>query len=412
MIIGSSFLLSAVLLVISMSLKTVVLALKVSLKALEKTAKLSVKAANSVSSDLGLNLEDNAVVNAARKTKAGVQKTADTVKKTGRTIQKTGKAAYKTAKTTGKVAYKTAKTTYKAGKTAVKVAIKTIKLLIKGLQLLINLIHTVVAFLLSLGVVGIVILVVIILFLVAAIAGALLASGELTHLLFAVNGGIQPSGTVGGIGLNQGIVSGVVSENPSSPVSVVTPGDTQALLDACEKLGRWYMANVTTYCSGPPGNPAGVVKEYQCSNMFSFGDWKVGDDCIRFGVAYAALVSGKKVNYWAPIANLANGTEQSFIDAGWVYYTVEQIGGVSGLQPGDIVAGVSGDAKVNGVGAKYNHVEVYLGPGKSFGWGGVKTSYPTSRTMVDEVRNGKTYITEVGLTNYHFYSGVWRYAGG
>lgn len=192
-----TFGLSAVLFVVSLSLKTLLLSLQVALKGAEMAA----KKARQFGDDVGLGDEidaaGGAVSNAVAKTKDVAHKTKVAAQKTVQTAKATGKAAVKTAKTAGKVA----KTTYKAAKTTVKVAtklgklsIKAIKLLIKGLKLLITLIKTIISALISLGWIGIIILIVIVLFLLAAIAGAVLMMyGEQMGLT-----GVFGSGGAGG----------------------------------------------------------------------------------------------------------------------------------------------------------------------------------------------------------------------
>lgn len=89
-----------------------------------------------------------------------------------------GKASFKTVKVAGKgvkLTYKTSKFAYKNGKRAVKMTIKAIKLTIRALKFTLMLIKSLVYFLLSLGVVGIIILIVIVLFLVVVCATAILS---------------------------------------------------------------------------------------------------------------------------------------------------------------------------------------------------------------------------------------------
>jgi len=416
--ITMSFGLSAVLLIISLSAKTLLLSLRVALRALEASVKAAKKAGKQVADSTGLS--DSGVATAVRQTRATVGKAAGAVKKTGELAVKTGKATVKTAKMTGKVATKAAK----FGKKTVELTIKAIKLAIRALQLLINIIHSVVAFLLSLGVVGIVILVIIVVALIGAVAGALLSISSVPGGGFTVGAGADGLGVpilggVGGItgqynpgGVNGGIIGGLPGQpqDPSNPggVTVIVPGDTTALYNACKQMADWYLANVTTY-SAPS------TKYYNCPLL----NKKVGDSCAYFASSYACLVSD--VNIMQGSSGQWYKTDTPTVTAlkaaGWVRYTMTEIGGVAGLKPGDIL--VSPKGAKNGIDplitSGYGHCEVYLGEGQSFGWGRVQSKFPSSTTKLTDVvkkNSSGTKFLYAGDGGYHYYGVVWRYGGG
>lgn len=412
MLIFSTFGISLILLVLSLSLKTVLLALRVTLRAAEASVKASRQVVGRVSSDLGIDVENSGAARAVRGVKDTAQKTARTIKKTGQTAVKTVKTTAKAAKTTGKVAVKTAKTTAKVTKKAAELSIKALKLTIRAIQMLINLLHAVIAFLLSLGVVGIVILIVVALFLVAAIAGSLLSlhiSSDGTGYVIGGDGqsifGLPTGDITGGLGVTQpGTIPGVTGTTGGT--TVVTPGNTSQLYSACQTMAEWYLSNVTTY-SAPS------VKWYNCPLLGK----NVGDSCAYFASSYACSVSsvnimqGSSGQWYQSDTATANALRA----AGWVQYTVTEVGGVSGLLPGDILVSSKGNYLDPLITSGYGHCEVYLGPGQSFGWGKVQSKFPSSAiTLTDVVKKDSAgnSFTYAGDGGYHYYGRVWRYTGG
>lgn len=372
-----TFGLSAVLLVISLSMKTVMLSLKV----LVKGAEVAVKSASKFSRDVGLGDVTDSVGNAVQKTGAVAKKTVNTAKSAGKATVNTAKTAGKAVKTTGKVAYK-----------AGKLSIKAIKLMIRAIQGLIHLIHTVVAALVSLGVVGIVILVVIILFVLGAVAAA---------VLFA-NNSFAGTGVVGG----GGGTSGGYNPLPGPSGSVVTPGDTTALYNACKTMGEWYIANVPTYQGNANGGANGYVQWYDC-NIMPFGTMKVGDECGRFAAAYASYVSGQAIVNEGSLKTIYNGSA-AWTNAGWKYYTMDEIGGVAGLLPGDVMM----CADKTDPCSRGGHAEVYLGTNQTFGWGQIQSKFPSNTSTLTDwtCPHGNIYV-QAGAYG-HRYGRIFRYAGG
>lgn len=411
------------LFVINLSLKTVLLSFKVTLKGIELAAKTAAKAgkvvvnqAKSVSADVGIpigNAQPSALSNAIGKTKAKAQSAINTVQTGVRTVQKTGKAAVNTGKTAVKATKTTAKIAVKAG----KMSIKAIKLTIQALQWIINLIYTAITALISLGWIGLIILIVIILFLVAAIAGSLLAlntgmDGGLTGVFGS--GGPGFSGGLGtgffqtgqpGVG-GGGAFTGGGTVTPGQPGTVVTPGDTTALYNACQTMANWYIAHVPTYQQRTDGSASGNVGWYTCDIM-PFGSMQVGDECGRFAAAYGSYASGKKIVNEGAIRTIYKGSN-AWTNAGWKYYTMDEIGGVNGLQPGDVMLA----SNVADPCSKGGHAEVYLGPNKTFGWGRIQTKFPSNTSTLTNwtCSHGNIYV-QAGA-NGHRYGRIFRYAGG
>lgn len=347
-------------------MKTIVMGMRVALK----SAELAKKGAQKIGGDIGLSGGSaskavGAVAGAAQMTGAAVQGAAN-VAKTG---VKTAKAGVKTA-----------------GKTA-KMSAKALKVAIHAIQAMIHFIHACVTFLISLGTVGLIIFVAILLLLVVAVAGAV--------VYIMVSGGTSFSGggTLGGVS------SGVTGS------SVVSAGDTTALYNACKTMGEWYLANVTTYQGNSSGGANGYVQWYDC-DIFSFGTMQVGDECGHFAAAYGSLVSNKKIVPEGGIATIYEGSN-AWESAGWKLYTITEVGGLSGLQPGDVM--LASDMK-DGC-CMGGHAEVYLAQNTSFGWGQIQSKFPSNTsTMTEYTCEHDDIYVQVGSSMR--YGHIYRYTGG
>ena len=387
-----SIILAIVLFIIQIPIKAIMLGLKASIA----TGKLAGKAAVNLTGteeqadELKERLQSarQKASKVANTTKKTAKATVNTVKKTGKfakkQLEKTPERIEKTVRNTKRAVKMTAKTAKATGKLAVKLgklSVKAVQLAIKALQLLLALIKAIISLLLSLGVIGIIILVLIVIVLIVAILSAVLAvDSESTS-----SSGSYSSG--GGSGGDSGSGSGQ---------EVIIDVDTSTLEASCETMAKWYIANVTTY----QGGGKDTRKAYTCSILN--GGQTVYDDCTGFSAAYASLVSGKNVQAYGSEQLYKGG--QSYIDAGWTRYTIKDIGGVSGLVVGDIlVCNSSADSNCKG-----HHAEIYLGTGRSFGWGKIQTKYPSSSaTLIDSSKEG--YIEDGGS---HIYGIVYRYTGG
>ena len=235
-------------------------------------------------------------------------------------------------------------------------------------------------------------------------------------VILMANSGVGMIPGVSFDGGNQGENSGyVVPSNPSNPDNPDTPnipvnpssGDCIACL---QTMANWYLANVTTYQAGPIVNGNKTRKNYSCPLM-SYKP-SVGDDCSAFAAAYASLVSGVKVDDYGS-ATWIKPNAPSLLSAGWTPLYTNDIGGISGLQPGDILVCNPNSTYAQ---SKGHHCEVYIASGQSFGWGKVQTKYPSNTTtLVNKLVTNKT----TGANDYiaissggHDYVLVWRFTGG
>jgi hypothetical protein len=179
--------------------------------------------------------------------------------------------------------------------------------------------------------------------------------------------------------------------------------DTSNAVAVCEALGKWYIANVPTYQSKTSGKGSGTRTFYACDLLYSIKNGAtVGDDCTGFAAAYASLVAGT----WIPVSwsGAMYSGDSNFINAGWKYYKISEIGGVSGLLPGDILVCNNGvDSKSLG-----HHAEVYLGPSSSFGWGKIQSQYPSSSAAFTD---STTYSGYIDQGSSHRYGVIYRYEG-
>ena len=385
-----SIILAIVLFIIQIPIKAIMLGLKASIA----TGKLAGKAAVNLTGTEEqadefkerLQSAGQKASKVANTTKKTAKATVNTAKKTGKfakkQLEKTPERIEKTARNTKRAVKMTAKTAKATGKLAVrlgKLSVKAVQLAIKALQFLLSLIKAIISLLLNLGIIGIVILVLIVIVLIVAILSAVLAvDSESTS-----SSGSYSSGGSG-------------SADSGTGQEVIIDVDTSTLEASCETMAKWYIANVTTY----QGGGKDIRQPYTCSILN--GGQTVYDDCTGFSAAYASLVSGKKVEAYGSEQLYKGG--QSYIDAGWTRYTIKDIGGVSGLVVGDILV-CNKDADSN---CKGHHAEIYLGSGRSFGWGKIQTKYPSSSaTLIDSSKDG--YIEDGGS---HIYGVVYRYTGG
>lgn len=386
-----------VLFLVQIPIKATILALKASLA----TGKLALKA-SLVTGNLALKTTANLTGTeeqlddlksrlqvAGQKTKKITNTSAKAIKGTGKLIKNTGKFAKNQISKTPERLMKTADNIQKTAKFTVKVSkatIKAVQLLIKALQLLLIFIKTLITFLISLGIVGIIILVVIVLVLLVAIISAVVSvsnqDSSSTSSYSSYSSGSSNETTSGGIN-----------------TEVITNVDTSSLEACCKTMADWYIANINTYQCNTSGPGSGSRKAYTCDIL---NNQTVYDDCTGFSAAYASLVSGKNVQAYGSEQLYKDG--QSYTQAGWVRYTISEIGGVNGLVVGDIlVCNSVADSNCKG-----RHAEIYLGVGQSFGWGKIQSSFPSSTaTLTDSSISG--YIEDGGS---HRYGVVYRYTGG
>lgn len=230
-------------------------------------------------------------------------------------------------------------------------------------------------------------------------------------ILMANSGiGMIPGVSFDGGNQDSGYVQPSNPSNPDNPDVPVNPQVAGDCITALQTMANWYLANVTTYQAGPITNGNRTRKNYSCPLM----PYKptVGDDCSAFAAAYASLVSGVKVDDYGS-GTWIKPNAPSLISAGWTPLYTNDIGGISGLQPGDIL--VCNPNCTYAV-SKGHHCEVYIASGQSFGWGKVQSKYPSSTTtLVNKLVQNKT----TGANDYiaissggHDYVLVWRFTGG
>lgn len=187
----------------------------------------------------------------------------------------------------------------------------------------------------------------------------------------------------------------------------IQTADTSSLVACCKTMAEWYIKHVDTYQTTHNNTYTGKRQLYPCDLIKG----KAGDDCTGFASAYAMLVTGKNLAIESSYGFYTKNMKD-WIAAGWTKYTITELGGVKGLQAGDMLV-CSDKADKNCVGG---HAEIYLGAGKSgksktFGWGKIRTSYPSGNPKLTNVKKdgNKIYISDGGS---HVYGVVWRYTGG
>lgn len=355
----------------------------------------------------------------ARKGANVAKKGADTAIKAGRTVKDTAENSARLAMSATQEVKDFANATeeekvkkalglgVKAGMKALELAKKATFLAAKTLWTFLKIVTKVIALMYATAITGIA-------FTVLLFIGAV----SIIVILMA-NSGVGMIPGVSFDGGNQGGNSGyVVPSNPSNPDNPDNPdtpnipvnpssGDCIACL---QTMANWYLANVTTYQAGPRVNGNKTRKNYSCPLM-SYKP-SVGDDCSAFAAAYASLVSGVKVDDYGS-GTWIKPNAPSLINAGWTPLYTNDIGGIAGLQPGDILVCNDGCTYAQ---SKGHHCEVYIASGQSFGWGKVQTKYPSNTTtLVNKLVKNKT----TGTNDYiaissggHDYVLVWRYTGG
>lgn len=346
----------------------------------------------------------------AKVAKKGIEVTA----KAGRTVKNTAETSARLAMSATQNTLDFAEATDEekikklirgGGKTALTVAKKVTVLAAKTLWNFLKVVTKVIALMYSTLVTGI------------AFTLILFIGAVSIIVILMANSGVGMIPGVSFDGGNQGENSGyVVPSNPSNPDNPDTPnipvnpssGDCIACL---QTLANWYLANVTTYQGGPLDSHGNKTrKNYSCPLMTY--KTSVGDDCSAFAAAYASLVCGQNIPDYGS-ATWINPNNAKLTGAGWAPLYTNDIGGISGLQPGDILVCNDGCTYAQ---SKGHHCEVYIASGQSFGWGKVQNKYPSNTsTLVNKLVKNKV----TGTSDYiaissggHDYTLVWRFMGG
>jgi len=192
--------------------------------------------------------------------------------------------------------------------------------------------------------------------------------------------------------IHNSVISGI---NSSGKVACGAAGDYAVSL---ETVAMWYIENVNTYQKSTSGKGTGSRKYYKTP----FGERKFGDDCTEFAAAYMSFISGTDIpeSYSGAMVDPNGSWAQSVSSAGWKAYSSDEIGA---LQMGDILIAHSGSL----YSTKGHHAEIYINASQTFGWGSIKSSYPTSNTITTSNEGGHVHFRD----NTHDYITVYRFEG-
>lgn len=174
-----------------------------------------------------------------------------------------------------------------------------------------------------------------------------------------------------------------------------------------EDASNWYIKNVPTYWAneGLRDDPRGYYKTPYFSRSF-------GDDCTEFAAYYMSVVANTEIrkSYTLEMIDQAYCSwDDEVKNVGWNYYTTDEIANNGGLQYGDVL--ICDDRYQNGgLTSRYGqHAEVYIDDKHTFGWGEVKTKYPSDNVLKEEVVNGTVHYRDESGT--HDYTAIYRYEG-
>lgn len=133
-----------------------------------------------------------------------------------------------------------------------------------------------------------------------------------------------------------------------------------------------------------------------------FIDRNVRKDCTGFATAFMHMVSGNvPQSSTGEMIDINGNWANTIKEDGWVGYTVDEIGSVSNLRPGDVL--------VEHYSGTNRHAEIYVDATHTFGWGSQQTEYPLNKTIVDTSTGSNKSFGD----GYHLmYTVVYRYEGG
>lgn len=271
----------------------------------------------------------------------------------------------KKARSTGigaKVLGKTQNSATKAGKKIAnatqKAAVVALHAAIASLKAILALLNSLIAVLQLLDIVGLVILLVIVIVLIAAVSSA---------VLFMQDENLSQSVPIGG---GSSIIQGTDTSSGDS-------SEVEDWISVCDKMGDWYVANISTYQGGTSGN-YGTRKSYTCELLVKDDGTSgtVQDDCSAYVTACMQLAG------YHPIGGTVY-CSRDFLEGGAAANILKNNGFVNigslannkdKLKKGDILA-------VNG------HVEVFSHYGDSgqimsWSWGYIYSSgLPTDKGL-------------------------------
>lgn len=173
------------------------------------------------------------------------------------------------------------------------------------------------------------------------------------------------------------------------------PGTSNVnVMAALEEIANAYINGVGTYwCCG---------SECRCYYDIPNLGRQYGDDCTEFVVAYMSRVCGVDLieSYSGDMVYPDGTWAKAAAECGWKAYSSDDIGD---LEPGDVLIAHSGAL----YSTKGHHAEVYVDESHTFGWGSVKTSYPTNNTITKLTSAGHVHFRDGG----HDYITIYRYQG-
>lgn len=218
------------------------------------------------------------------------------------------------------------------------------------------------------------------------IAGQVLKKGEDYKIAFKNN--VNP-------GKATAKISGIGNYSGSFKIPFEITNNTEGMLEeALVSLANTYISDVRTYQAGSPRAyyNVGLSRKY-------------GDDCTEFTGAYMAKVSGTPLSEtWSGgMISTSGAFAKEAANAGWKVYTSDEIGSKANLKLGDVLVAHGG----SGYSTYGEHAEVYIDASHTFGWGSVKSSYPSNNAISEQVFGGHTHFVDGG----HDYTTIYRFEG-
>lgn len=150
--------------------------------------------------------------------------------------------------------------------------------------------------------------------------------------------------------------------------SETTYPDTSDFVSKIEEMANWYIQNVPTYQANSP-----YRGYYQCSLV----NMEVGDDCTGFSYAvlvYAGIINPSEVTALASSDYIRGGAMLQYIEKGGM--KCHDVASDTVFKTGDMLCVYIPNGR--------HHVEFVVGENsdgtyQTFGWGSVKTTYPSTQ---------------------------------
>ncbi len=183
-------------------------------------------------------------------------------------------------------------------------------------------------------------------------------------------------------------LNSIVTSNISSSGKVMC-GASGNLASSLEDVANWYIQNVSKY-------------DQSLYVQSPFTTSKVRADCSGFAVAYMSYVAGTDIpiSYSGEMIYPNGQWAQNISQYGWKAYSSDEVGT---LQTGDVLISQAGVL----YSTKGKHAEIYVDEFSTFGWGSVKTQYPTSNAIQTINSGGHVHF----MDSTHDYITIYRYEG-